>query len=213
MVAWILGLLGDAANTIVGVANAATARILAVYNLFTSFLARVKGAVVAVRAVILAWIASHLAAILTVLTTLQWLAFTYLPARLGALRNELITWAAQQIASALAVAESAISAVRAWALGQLVALAKAINAVQTWAVGQFAQALARLARIENYLFHILDTPDHIAAYIVDSMATALGRWLRDHSVALGRILVRWFMASITSALSTVEDVIARVLFE
>ena len=73
--------------------------------------------------------------------------------------------------------------------------------------------MSRITRIVQYLFKILDTPDHIAAYIVGAMARALGRWIQANSVALGRLLVKWFMASITSALSTVEYVITRVLFE
>ena len=213
MVQWILNLGVAAGSALSGVISAATARILAVYNFVISFFARVKAVVVGVRAAILTWIAAHLAAALATLATLQWLAFTYLPARLGALRDELITWAAQQIASALAVAQSAITALRAWALAQLVAVAKAINALQTWAAGQFAQAVSRITRIEQYLFKVLDSPDHIAAYIVDAMARALGRWARDNAVTVGRLFVRWFMSGLTGALSLVEDVITRTLFE
>jgi hypothetical protein len=213
VVAWILGLVGDAANTVAGVANAATARILALYNLVVGFFARVKGVVVGVRAAILGWVTAHLAAALAALNTLRWLAFTYLPSRLAALQSTILTWAATQIAHALALAQAATLALRAWALAQLIALAQAINAVQGWAVGQFALSVARLARIENYLFRVLDSPDHIAAYIVDAVARALGRWARDHVVIVGRTFVRWFMSGLAGALSTVEDVITRILFE
>jgi hypothetical protein len=213
MIAWIQGLIADAANTVAGVANAATARILAIYNLVIGFFARIKAVVVGMRAVIIAWLAAHVDALLSILGTVQWLAFTYLPARLGAAQAAILTWAAQQIASALAVAQSAITALRTWALAQLVAVAKAINALQGWAVTQFAAALARVNRIEGYLFGILATPDRIAAYIVDAMAHALARWAKDNAVTVGRMFVRWFMSGLVGALSTVEDLITRILFD
>jgi hypothetical protein len=210
---WILGLGAAAGSALSGVVSAATARILAVYNFVVSFLVKVKGVVVGARAAVASWLAAHLAAALATLATLQWLAFTYLPARLAAVQAFILSWAAQRIASALAVAESAITALRTWALQQLVAIAQAINALQTWAVGQFAQAVSRITRIEQYLFKVLDSPDHIAAYIVDAMARALGRWALDNAVTVGRTFVRWFMSGLTGALSLVEDVITRTLFE
>lgn len=213
MIQWLLGLAADAGSTIAGVASAAQARILQVWNVITGFLVSVKGVVVGVRAAVVAWIAAHLLALVEVANTLQWLAFTYLPGRLGTLPATILSWAAQQIAQALAIAQSAITALRSWALAQLVAIAQAINALQLWAVSQFAQALARVFRLEGYVFGVLATPDRIAAYIVDSMARALGRWALANAVSVGRLFMRWWLANLTGALSIVEDVITRILFE
>lgn len=213
MLGWLLGLAADAAGTIAGVASAAMARIVFVWSTITGYLARVKTVVIGARAVIVSWLASHLVAMVAVMNTLQWLAFTYLPARLGALQGAVLAWAAQAVAQALAIAQAGLSALRAWAWAQLVAIAQAINALQGWAVVQFALAVSRINRLEGYVFGILSTPDRIAAYVVDAMAAALGRWARDHAVVVGRLFVTWFMSGLVGALSTMEDLITRILFD
>ena len=54
MIAWIQRLLAEAGNSVAGVANAATARILAVWNNILTFFLRVRGAVVGASAAVLA---------------------------------------------------------------------------------------------------------------------------------------------------------------
>ena len=211
MISWILQLLAQAGNTVAGVANAATARILAVWNNILTFFLRVKGAVVGARAAILAWLGAHIGLAISTITTLKWLITTFVPNQIRALQSTLITWAARQIAATLATERALVAQLQAWALTQLVALAKGINALQSWAVTQFASAVARLTRIESYLFGALATPERIAAYIVDAMARALGRWALNNAVRVGRLGWRLLLSSVVSVAGVAEDIITRII--
>jgi len=71
--------------------------------------------------------------------------------------------------------------------------------------------VARLTRIESYLFGALATPERIAAYIVDAMARALGRWALNNAVRVGRLGWRLLLSSVVSVAGVAEDIITRII--
>ena len=211
MVGWILGLLGQAGNTVAGVANAAAARILALWNFITGYFLRVAGVVGALANVVRAWLAAHLASLVATLTTLRWLIGQLIPSMLAQLRDQLIRWVSGVLALAVGELKALINGVRAFATTAVTLLQAYIQSTVVRVFLAIASAQARLTRIERYLFGVLGSPDRIATYIVDAMACALEQWAKDNAVRVGRIALRILLRNVGGVVGSVEDIITRII--
>lgn len=111
---------------------------------------------------------------------------------------------------------------RSWARSALTylrqQLARAINAVESWArqsvswlTRHLADAVSTLTRTARRVWSLLDAPEHLAAWLVGAMVSALLRYARRNVVALGRWVIRSSARAVVESAPTVEDWIARII--
>lgn len=211
MVGWILGLLGAAGNTIAGVANAATQRILAVFNFVINYFNRVRASVVGVYNTVRALLAAWTAHVISVFTTLKFIVQSFVPKLLAALSAQITAWVKGLVSTVETLARQLAAAVEARVRAIINTVAHDLTALGAWAAQQVHNLLGRITNIENRLFGLLGSADHIANYIVDAMAHALGRWALNNAKAVGRALWRLLLGNLTGVMSIVEDIITSII--
>lgn len=107
--------------------------------------------------------------------------------------------------------KSAFNAVYHWAQA-------IINTLKDWATSLFKWITARLSDVWNLLqkaaklvFHLLDSADHLVAWMFGSLVKFLWRYLQANALRVARWLFRSFVAIAMAEVNFIEGLISRVL--
>lgn len=208
---WIAGLIAYVASGLGSAVSAIAGRIAGVWNIWTSFAGGTKRVIDIWRTFTAQWVATWTRYTLAQYFNWRWLTLVQIPRLLAALASALRAWALEQIRLASRVLTVLISAVRD-ELRNLVAQARAalIQAV-TSLLGALNAVIVRVVRLERLALKLLDAPEHLAAWLVVAMASALLRFALSNAERLARMMWAARTKIALESADRIETILARII--
>lgn len=144
-------------------------------------------------------------------TKLRHIVLVTIPRVLAHALAKAWTWAQQAIHTAEKWASDAISWTRNHLLALLADLRSWAHSAVSWLTSHLAQLANDVARTARRVWSLLDSPEHLAAWVAGALARYLWRFVHDNAVTLARWLLRNGVQLALQEASAVEDVLARIL--
>lgn len=208
---WIGGIIAAVAGGIGSVASAAARAVSGFWNVATGFWGNTGRVIDSWRVGTRQWLLAWQRYVAAQLLTLRWIIAVAVPGQLAALAISLRAWVAEQLAHWTVVFTAAILSVRL----QLAALAIAVyGAVARAVAGLWAAVndmIARVVRLERLSLRILDTPEHLAAWLLGAMVDALLRYIESNAEPILRRLYRARVKILLESADFIESLIVRII--
>jgi hypothetical protein len=208
---WLKSLVSNAVGGVTNKVVAVASSLVSLWNTIVGFWTRIRAGLTAVRNWVVHWINTAIRYAFALLGLLRYIMTVLIPGIVDQAVARLVAFVHRLINEAAVSTLSALDSLRRWAAGLLAATARSLDDLQRWTLARIAEILADLRRIKNLVFTLLDTAEHLVAWLLGALITALGRWILGNVERLAKAAWRVLPRILLSGASLIEGIVARII--